>query len=485
MIAVLENFKNKYKSMAEPSKASLWYTVCNVLLKGIALLTTPVFTRILTQEQYGQYALFQSWYSIISIFATLNLFQSVYSKGLLLYEKQEKQLTSALLGLSTTITIGIGLLYCINPKFWQATLDLSGTLLIAMFIELLVMSAFEFWGAGQRFEFKYKKYAIVTLLMSVFSIVFGIASVLLTDTYKVEARVFSDVCSKALFGAPLFLYIMKNGKCYFSKNFWSYALKFNLPLIPHFLSTFVLNQADRIMIGRMESEAKAAIYSIAYTISTMMLIVVTALNNALVPYIYKQIKAKEYDAIRNHTKIYFIIVGLLCIVTMVFAPEIIYIFAGKEYYEAIWIIPPIAVSVFFIFVYSMFSTIEYYFQKTSLLAFASFLCATINIILNYIFIDMFGYFAAGYTTLVSYILLSFFHYICYTQVIKKEIKEKIYLFDEGLVLKLSVFLMGVIVAMMLFYQHTIVRYALIGVFAIILVIKRKMVVKVVKGILSK
>lgn len=75
---------SKRRVLSEPVKASVWYMICNVLNKGIALLSTPIFTRLLTEEQYGKFAIFQSWYSIILIFTSLNIFMGGYTKGLLL-----------------------------------------------------------------------------------------------------------------------------------------------------------------------------------------------------------------------------------------------------------------------------------------------------------------------------------------------------------------------------------------------------------------
>ena len=64
---------------------------------------------------------------------------------------------------------------------------------------------------------------------------------------------------------------MLNGKKYIQKKYWKYALAFNIPLIPHYLSNYVLSQSDRVMIGKMVGNDKAALYSVAYTISTMMI----------------------------------------------------------------------------------------------------------------------------------------------------------------------------------------------------------------------
>lgn len=76
----IASIKEKYSALSKPIKASLWYTLCNVINKAIALLATPIFTRIMTEEKYGTFAVFQLRYSILIIFASLNVFLGV-SKG--------------------------------------------------------------------------------------------------------------------------------------------------------------------------------------------------------------------------------------------------------------------------------------------------------------------------------------------------------------------------------------------------------------------
>ena len=85
----------KYNDFPIQVKASLWFTVCNILQKGISLLTTPLFTRLLTTYEYGNCTIFYSWYSLISIFATLNLSAGVYNNGLTKYENKRDEVSTA------------------------------------------------------------------------------------------------------------------------------------------------------------------------------------------------------------------------------------------------------------------------------------------------------------------------------------------------------------------------------------------------------
>lgn len=448
----------KYKTLSAPVKASLWFTICSVLQKGITLMSTPIFTRLLTTEQYGVYSVYQSWYSIISIFATLNLSAGVLFNGLTKFKDDRDRLISSFMGLSSTVTFGLFLIYICALDFWNNLFNMSTLFMSAMFIELLVVPAYAFWAVKQRYDYKYKTIIILTLLVALGSPVLGIISVLATE-YKAEARVLSYVSIQIIQGLFFYIYNMSKGKKFYVKEYWKYALKFNLPLIPHYLSMTLLNQADRIMIANMIGKDAAAIYSVAYQISMMMTIVTNAINNSFVPYTYKQMKERKYGDLKRVSNLLIIMIGIACIIAMIFGPEVIRFFAAKEYYNAIWIIPPVAASVYFIFLYSLFANIEFYYEKTKYVMIASCGGAVINIILNFILIPIFGYFAAGYTTLFCYILFSFAHFYFYIKILRGKQVEEIY--NRKFIILFSSVLIIAMLCIPLLYTHMIIRYTLV------------------------
>lgn len=470
---------NKYNNLSKPVKAALWYTICNFVNKGIYLLVTPIFTRILTEEQYGTFSIFQSWFNILIIFTSLNIFMSGYVKGLLLYKNDKEGFTSSQLSLTTLITLIFFGVYLINIDFWTKVFDLSPILIIAMFVELLLMPAFEFWTAKERFDYNYKKVIAITIGMNVLCLGISILSILNTN-YKVEARVFSEVFVKALFAGSLFILIIFKGKKIYNKEYWKYALKFNIPLIPHYLSNYVLNQSDRLMIGKMVGKVQAAYYSVSNTISNVIMLLVIAINNALTPYIYKTINDNHPERIKNKINPIIILVALLSIVIMAFAPEVILVFAGKEYMDAIYVIPPITASVYFIFIYSMFSNIEYYYEKTVFIAVATTISAILNLVLNYFGIELFGYYAAGYTTLICYICLAICHYIFYKKVLKEKLPNLKNVYDVKLMLVIGIAVLIAMLGMTLIYKFFIIRYVIILFILIFALIKRNYIIEIIK-----
>jgi O-antigen/teichoic acid export membrane protein len=101
---------------------------------------------------------------------------------------------------------------------------------------------------------------------------------------------------------------------------------------------------------------------------------------------------------------------LSAIILILFSKEIVMILADESYYRALDLVPIIILSYIFVFLYTLFGNYSFYRKKTGLISIATLLAGLINIGLNYWLIPEFGYIAAAYTTLVSYILLFLFHY---------------------------------------------------------------------------
>lgn len=469
----------QYSKIPEPVKASVWFTICNIIQKGIALITTPIFTRIMTTQQYGQYSVYQSWYSIVAIFATLNLYAGVYNNGMIKWPEKRKQFTSAMQGLSTSLTVLLFVIYLLAMNWWNSLLGMSSVFVLAMFAELLFVPAYNFWAAGQRFDYKYKKLVVITVGMGILSPIVGVLAVLTTD-YKAEARVLSFVFVQVCVGLLFYIYNMRQGRVFLKTKYWKFALAFNLPLIPHYLAQTVLGQADRIMIQRMIGETEAALYSVAYSISMMFNIVTNAINNSFIPYTYKALRERKYVRLRENANFLVTMIASACVIATAFAPEIISIFASAEYYDAHNAVPPIAISLLFIFITSLFGNIEFYYEKTKFIMIASSVAAITNIALNYYAIPTWGYVAAAYTTLICYILLAFAHYIMYSILLRKNKGEEdlsTSVYDVKYIAKVSVASIGMMFFLTVIYENTILRYFVLGLILLVIFIKRRKIVE--------
>ena len=98
-------YVNKYRAMPVQAKASFWFLICAFLQRGISAITTPIFTRLLSTSEYGQYNVYTSWMSVLIVIVTLNLYCGVYSRGLVKFEDERSSFTSALQGLTITLVL--------------------------------------------------------------------------------------------------------------------------------------------------------------------------------------------------------------------------------------------------------------------------------------------------------------------------------------------------------------------------------------------
>lgn len=474
---------NKYDNLSAPVKASIWFTVCNIVQKGIALISTPIFTRIMTTQQYGIYTIYQSWYQVLTIFATLNLSAGIFNNGLTKYPDKKNRFISSLQGLSTTVTFLFFLIYIIYPRLWNNIFGLSTLFVVAMFAQLLLEPAYLFWSAEQRYRYSYKNLIFTTMIIAIGSPLIGIISVMST-TYKAEARVLSFVLVQVVLGLYFYIRAFIKGKCFFDVFFWRYALKFNIPLVPHYLSMTILNQSDRIMIDKMVGTSEAAIYGIAYTLAMMMTIITGAINSSFIPYTYQNIKEKHFKEIGKNANFILLLVALGCVMAMAFGPELIKLFATEEYYDAIWVMPPVATSVFFMFLYPLFANVEFYYEKTKFVMVASCSGAFLNIVLNYIFIKQYGYYAAGYTTLVCYMVFSFAHYFAYKRIVSNELElENIY--DIRFMMLLSGAVLIMMGLMLVGYFNSWIRYTILAGIILVLLRNKTKIIRIIIDLRKK
>lgn len=477
---MIHKLKDKYLSLSQPARASLWFLICGFLQKGISFLTTPVFTRVMTEAQYGSFSVYNSWLSIVQIIVSLNLAAGVYTRGLVKNEEDQNRFSSAMLGLSTTCMAVGWVIYALLHKQINAWLGLSTGLMAAMFLEIWGTAAYQFWSNRERVHYRYKKLAALTVLYVLLRPVLGVIFVLLVQQeHQMYARVAAAVLSNTVLFTGLYITITKKGKTFFHKEYWVYALKFNLPLLPHYLSQIVLNQSDRVMIDYFCGEEQAAYYSVAYTLAMVLLILNNSVSGTMNPWIYKSIrdgKTKQIGKV-SYGILFLIAVSNILVVTA--APELMLLLAPESYQSAIWVIPPVTASVYFMFLYNLFATFEYYFEKTHYVMAASVVGAVLNVILNAVFIPMFGFVAAGYTTLACYMIYAFAHYLFMNKVCRRYLPgEKIY--DVRIILLLGAGLLLSVAAVTLFYRQPLIRYAIVAVIALALFIKRKSLLKLLE-----
>ena len=319
-------------------KAATAYTVCNVLLKALSLITMPLFTRLLTTDQYGQYTVYQSWQGIFSIFLTLNLAYGSFSRAMVKYEKDRSGYIASIQGICLLLSLIFLAIYLPFTSFWNQLLNLPTSLVLLMVAEILTHTSVLFWTGKERFDYRYKGIVLLTLVIAVLSPVLAFILVMNTEE-KGFARILGYVIPTVVFGTALFLVNWVKGKSLFKKEYWKYALGFNIPLLVYYLSQTIFNQSDRIMIERMVGRSEAAMYGVAYNLAMILTFVLNAINNSYLPWYYEKIRGNREKENRPVSLVIAILMAVLLLLVIWFSPEIIGVMAGGAYQGAEYVVP--------------------------------------------------------------------------------------------------------------------------------------------------
>ncbi len=449
----------KYKSLSVQARAALWFVFCSFLQKGISFVTVPIFTRMMTTEEYGTYTLYLSWLQIFTVITSLYLYNGVFDNGMSKFSEDRDRYTSSLQGLTVCLNTAFFViaLFFLGPL--EKLLGMSSVLIILMFAEMYVTPALAFWTGRKRFEYQYTSVVAVTLAKSVLNPVLGIVAIMLARD-AVLARVVSVVVVELIFCGTVMILQFWKGKVFFHEKYWKYALRLATPMLPHYLSAVVLNQGDRVMIDRMVGKTELALYGVAYNIGMLVKLFVSAINSAITPWVYGKLKTGEIGTIQKRFSALMVLVSIISLGLMLISPEIVLIFGSSAYADAVYVIPPVAASVFFVFLYGIISYPEFYYEKTWFLMVASVAAAVLNVGLNYVFINLFGYVAAAYTTLICYIVYSLGHQIISSKILEAETGEKS-LIDVRLTVLISAMLILSCWGVQYTFELPLVRYGIL------------------------
>lgn len=483
--STIQKFYKQYKKIPVAARAGLWFVACTMLQKCIAFITVPIFTRLMPTEEYGLYSTYLSWYSILTVFCTLNMHSVIYVNNYTKADTQKEKDDAAvpLISLSALLTIALFVLYLIFHTWLDKLIGLPFTLVCLLFAQILFEPPVNFWSMQQRFEYKYVILVARTIAMVVLNAVLGIAFVWMASANEAIARACSIVLVQFVFGGIFYIYFWKRAGKVFSAKGWKHALAVQLPLLPHSLSLTILSSSDRIMISNMVGVAQAGIYSVAYSAGYVVNVFKNSIVDALKPWIYQKIRDKNFVTIQKTVNSVMILVTLISAVFTAFAPEVIYIMAPAQYHEAIYVIPPISASSYFTFLYNIFSIVGLYYEKTKKIMWASVSGAILNLVLNAICIPIFGYIAAAYTTLVCYMFFSFAHYLIMKSICKMNL-DGVEIYDMKFILLMSAVMIALTIIFTLTYSNSLIRYAIILVLAVIIFVQRKALLNTVKELKS-
>lgn len=388
-------------------KASTCYLIGNIFNKGIAFLTVPIFTRILSTSDYGIVTTYNSWIGIMTMLLGFALHMAIRSSFIDYREKVDEYLTSTLL---FTVVFSVSMTVIVCSVSVLLNLSIPFILILLCMLQSMSAAIIEDYSYYLMMKFDYKFRTVLMIVPNLLSVLLSIlAMIYVFNTNRYLGRVIPTAIVTLLFGIVLVFFSIRRSGFVFNVEFLKHGLKISTPLILHGIALNILSQSDRTMITWLADASQTGIYSLIYNFSMIATVITTSLDGVWVPWFTKQMNNKGYKEINKVAVDYVnLMTYAMCCLIMV-APEVVKILASKPYWEGIVIIPPVVLSNYIIFVYTMYVNVEHYYKKTVRISLYTAVAAVINLVLNYIFIPYFGYVAAAYTTIVSYVVALILH----------------------------------------------------------------------------
>ncbi len=444
--------------------AGIFYVLAQLFVRGITFLMTPVYTRLLSKPQFNQVKIYESWLLILMPVFSLCLWRSVERAKYDVKERFNEYVSSVQTLSYLSISVFFGLFLILKDPIQNLCLAtnfvLTDFMLYIMFLYLYAHTSIFYF---QRREKQMMRYKASTAFTAATVIPATVLSVLLIWLGKknghedalVALRIGGYYIPMIIGGFFVAILMIAQGKKIINIDYWRYALKFSLPLIPEVLSIQIMNQADRLMVNSITGDICGAIFSLATTVSYIIWILEDAVWNAWLPWMYEKISRNEGGEIERYWKILMHIFGIISWLLVLFAPEIIRILGGKGYREAIYLVAPMVTGTLFRFYSYSYTAIQNYHKKTGFVAASTVSVMFLNVVLNYIFILLFGYRAAAYTTAFSYLVL-----MCMQAYMEKRLTgEQLIPLPRTALISCAYFVLC-IATMLLFGAPSLIRYAL-------------------------
>jgi len=387
-------------------KNSFIYLLPIIISNLLPFITLPIFTRILTREDYGVLALAQ----VYAIFVTgLANFGMTVSYDRNYFQYRGNRLETANLLYSTLLFVILSFLF-----FASLTYLFKGT-----FSKLIIGSAEHanilFWAFCAQFfssvNYYYlayfknsetaKKFVVYTIAGSLITIIISLYLIVYLRI-GVIGMVYAQLCSGTLVFAILTYKFTNIFPITFSKPIFVESLKISYPLTPRIFLGVIGSQFDKYMIGLLASAGGVGIYSIAQKVAYITFSYMTALENVYAPQVYKRmfdLGNKGGEAVGRYLTPFAYISILITLMISLFSQEIITLLTPSSYHGAIDIVTVLSM------LYG-----SYFFGKQPQLIFAkktwitsalTLLTITLNIAINIPFIMKWGAIGAAWATLTA------------------------------------------------------------------------------------
>jgi len=391
------------------------YVSSELIITAGGLISFPIITRFLSQEEYGTMTLIGITVAMIESLSCMGLNHSAqrfywdYEKNKLSSFVTTLFLGSVFFGITGTLVavlilnlLGVFDVFQGNIK----QLLLVASLLVSVRVTTKAIGAI--YRAKEQ-PFIYSLFAILSKYAGIGLIIFFLAYTLWGIFGYYVGLVVGELAVLAVF---LFVFIKQNSiiPANFSPVIMKQTIAYGFPLILSGLTSVLMSGSDRYLIGYFLSLSDVALYSVPYNLCGYLTgILVSGFQFGFIPIIMKEWNRGAIE--ETHLEIQRVI-RLYCCVSFPILPglaivgrNLIILLASAKYAQAANILPYIAGASLLSGLCSPLMIGLWFFNKTKTVAWLNLQAAAVNFVLNLVLIPWMGLKGAVVATLFSYAFL--------------------------------------------------------------------------------
>ena len=404
-----EQLKAIFRDMMKYSPSK----ICGML--GNALIV-PVYTSILSPEQYGLYSLSIAVLSFLCIIFSdwIGLSGLRFFKQHQMTQDMPKYMTTLVTMLTSNLILMFILSYIFRNWFY-AQFNIPVKYLFAILLLIIPVACRALLFQLLRAQLKSISYTISTIANQLMTI---LLSVFFVKVFHMGAIALLLGMAISITITDIILIFQSNILKWFKiqKMEWQSVLPifmYGIPIAATSLSTWIINQSNKFIMNSIHGFSKVGLVGVGYSLTLPLLMTIfSIITVAAIPRIINMYEEKiDVRPIISRFTGYFVLIALPVITVMsLYAEDFVRIFSSNaKFYDAYVLIPYFAFGTFFMAI-TDYTTLQYHLANKTYIEFIIKLTSGIvGVILNIILIPKYGLTGVGIATLSAnflYFLLS-------------------------------------------------------------------------------
>ncbi|HEX6851248.1 MAG TPA: flippase [Candidatus Polarisedimenticolaceae bacterium] len=383
----------------------LTYGVGQILGKLVGFLLLPLYTRVLTPQDYGVLSLLAAYSAVLFVLISVGLSTGIFRFYLDSDEPTHRNavLTAALaiMGAMALPCAGLVLARNVSAELLTGSSQWGGLVAlvtVTTYLELLLKLPYCVMRARQE-SFRYALANLAQTLLDIGLTFVFVVSLKMGPAGIVWAQFWATLAIAAFLARS----VLRDYRVVWRDALLRGLLRFGIPLIPAGLSTFALTLSDRYFLKAYASLNELGLYSVGYRFGQTITFVAMAFQLVWSPFIFANQKQEDAGPLFARVATYYVVgLGLASLGLHVFARELTLLMTGPQFREAHTVIGIVALSQYFLALTNVATAGVLIRQRTSLVAIIVTFAAAINVGLNFYCVPRWGMIGAAWTTLIAY-----------------------------------------------------------------------------------